>query len=67
MKKMLTLVCSALTGRGDGENYQVGLVDICDTPYTEMVEAIRASGERLYEWHRGASLESDPHSRGPNQ
>ncbi len=39
----------ALTGRGDGENYQIGLVDICDTPYTEMVAAIRETGEHLYQ------------------
>ena len=38
----------ALTGRGDGENYQVGLVDICDTPYQEMIEAIREIGGSMY-------------------
>ena len=38
----------ALTGRADGENYQVGLVDICDTPYAEMVEAIRETAEGMY-------------------
>ena len=38
----------ALTGRGDGENYQVGLVDICDTPYDELVQAIRAISARMY-------------------
>ena len=40
----------ALTGRGDGENYQVGLVDICDIPYVEMVNAIRETGEMMYEF-----------------
>jgi len=28
----------AFTGRGDGENYQIGLVDITDTPYPETIE-----------------------------
>ncbi len=37
-----------VTGRGDGENYQIGLVDICDTPYSELVSAIRETGESLY-------------------
>lgn len=37
------------TGRElDGENYQVGFVDITDTPYPETVKAARAIGERLY-------------------
>lgn len=37
------------TGRSDGENYQVGLVDICDTPYPEMVDAARALATVLYQ------------------
>jgi len=40
----------ALTGRRDGENYQVGLVDICDTPYTEMITAIREIGSGMYQF-----------------
>jgi hypothetical protein len=36
------------TGRGDGENYQIGLVDICDTPYPETIRAVREMGESLY-------------------
>ena len=39
----------AFTGRFDGENYQIGFVDICDSPYPEMVEAARKIGYRLYE------------------
>jgi hypothetical protein len=27
----------ATTGRGDGENYQIGLLDACDTPYPEII------------------------------
>ncbi|MDQ3003682.1 MAG: hypothetical protein M3Y08_20790, partial [Fibrobacterota bacterium] len=37
------------TGRGqDGENYQIGFVDICDRPYPEMVAAARRLSARLY-------------------
>ncbi|MEN6426374.1 MAG: beta-galactosidase [Phycisphaerales bacterium] len=37
------------TGRGDGENYQIGFVDICDTPYPEIVKAARDVGYSMYE------------------
>ncbi|MCX8038412.1 MAG: beta-galactosidase [Candidatus Sumerlaeia bacterium] len=36
------------TGRSDGENYQIGFVDICDTPYPETIAASRAVGARMY-------------------
>jgi len=36
------------SGRGDGENYQIGFVDICDKPYMETVAASREIGGRLY-------------------
>ncbi len=39
----------ATTGRGDGENYQIGFVDICDTPYPEIVQAARDIGYSMYE------------------
>jgi hypothetical protein len=38
------------TGRGDGENYQIGFVDICDRPYPEIIEASREVGYNLYEY-----------------
>lgn len=38
----------ATTGRSDGENYQIGLVDICDTPYPEIVAAARDAAAVLY-------------------
>ena len=40
------------TGRGDGENYQIGFVDICDNPYVETISAVREIGDRLYELRR---------------
>ncbi len=38
----------SITGRFDGENYQIGFVDIADSPYTEMIDAARSVGEQLY-------------------
>jgi hypothetical protein len=40
----------ATTGRGDGENYQIGLVDICDTPYPETIDAVRQTGLLMYDY-----------------
>lgn len=36
-----------LTGRGDGENFAVGVVDNTDTPYWEFVDAMRKVGEHM--------------------
>ena len=38
----------ATTGRGDGENYQIGLVNVCDRPYPETVAAVREIGSSMY-------------------
>ncbi len=40
----------ATTGRGDGENYQIGFIDVCDKPYPEIVQACREVGYNLYEF-----------------
>ena len=37
-----------ITGRGDGENYQIGFVDICDTPYQEIIDAARRVDKTMY-------------------
>lgn len=42
----------ATTGRFDGENYQIGFVDICDRPYAETIEASRRVGYNMYETRR---------------
>jgi hypothetical protein len=40
----------ATTGRGgDGENYQIGLVDVCDTPYPETIDAVKRVGRVMYD------------------
>jgi hypothetical protein len=36
------------SGRFDGENYHAGLLDICDTPYLETVNACRQMGAAMY-------------------
>ena len=41
------------TGRFDGEDFQNGLVDVCDTPYPETVAGIREVGYRMYEIRSG--------------
>lgn len=38
----------ALTGRSDGENYQIGFVTVTDTPYPELVEAARDVAAGMY-------------------
>jgi hypothetical protein len=38
----------ATTGRGDGENYQIGFVDSCDTPNPEIIGAARQIGDEMY-------------------
>lgn len=41
---------SPLTGRAyDGENYNVGFVSVTDTPYPEMVEAVKQVSSELYQ------------------
>ena len=45
----------ATTGRGDGENYQIGFVDVCDKPYYEIVHAAAEIGEKMYQYRLGAN------------
>jgi len=40
-----------VTGRSDGENYQIGFIDVTDQPYAETVAASRSVGYAMYE-HR---------------
>lgn len=45
-------------GRFDGENYQIGLVDVCGRPYDEFVEGIRETHLGIYDVARGITLPS---------
>lgn len=38
-----------LLGRFDGENMQIGLIDVCNRPYTECVERISAMNRDMYD------------------
>ena len=43
-----------ITGRWyDGENYNIGFVDVTDTPYPELVEAAREAHEEVYPHRSG--------------
>jgi hypothetical protein len=37
----------------DGENYNIGFVDVTDRPYPELVAAAKATHKRLLEVHSG--------------
>jgi hypothetical protein len=41
------------TGRFDGENYNIGFLDVTDRPYQELVEAALATHKRLAAIHSG--------------
>ncbi len=47
------------TGRFDGENFQIGWVDICDTPYPETIAAVRWVGDNMYGLRYGKSQVND--------
>jgi hypothetical protein len=53
------------TGRMDGENYNIGLVDVTDRPYPELIAALRATHRRLREVHAGtiAPFATKPQAR----
>jgi hypothetical protein len=48
-----------VTGRMDGENYNIGMVDITDLPYAGMVEGMVATHKRLFEIHSGKTPPTD--------
>jgi hypothetical protein len=40
-------------GRMDGENYNIGFVDVTDRPYAELIEAAKTTHKRLFAVHSG--------------
>jgi hypothetical protein len=42
-----------VTGRNDGENYNIGFIDVTDQPYAEMVAGAKLTHARLFEVHSG--------------
>jgi hypothetical protein len=54
-------------GRFDGENYNIGLVDICNVPYPELTGAATETNSRIYEVASGQTPPfSQPARRIPN-
>lgn len=52
-----------LTGRRmDGENYNCGLVDVTDRPYSYLVEAVSETAARIFQVHSGSL---PPETRAP--
>lgn len=47
------------TGRMDGENYNIGLVDVTDRPYRELIEAMKTTHRRLQSVHAGTTAPFD--------
>jgi len=41
------------TGRNDGENYNIGFLDVTDRPYSELIEAVKETSKRLLDVHSG--------------
>jgi hypothetical protein len=46
-------------GRFDGENYNIGLVDVTNRPYVELIEAAKATHKRLPDVHAGKAAPFD--------
>ena len=49
-------------GRMDGENYNIGFVDVTDRPYVELIEAAKVTHKRLRDVHSAREL---PFARRP--
>jgi hypothetical protein len=49
-------------GRNDGENYNIGLIDVTDRPYPELIDAVKATNHDLFDVHCGITL---PFSQKP--
>ena len=50
-----TLYDQSALGRFDGENYNIGFLDICNRPYPEICDAAITSHERMYAVASGAA------------
>ncbi len=47
------------TGRNDGENYNIGIIDVADRPYKPLTDAIVKTHSNLYQVHAGLMAPSD--------
>ncbi|MDO5570176.1 MAG: hypothetical protein Q4F97_01745 [Bacteroidales bacterium] len=48
-----------VTGRPDGENYNIGFVDVTDCPYPFLTESAKESFKRIYDIHQGKIRPTD--------
>ena len=48
-----TLYDESALGRYDGENYNIGFLDVCNRPYSELSQAAIQSHERMYDLTNG--------------
>ncbi|RJP25123.1 MAG: hypothetical protein C4527_17490 [Candidatus Omnitrophota bacterium] len=48
-----TLYDQSAMGRFDGENYNIGFLDVCNSPYEPMTNAARETHERIYQVANG--------------
>lgn len=46
-------------GRFDGENYNIGLMDICNQPYKELIDAAKLTHNKMYEVANGTAKPFD--------
>ncbi len=44
------------TGRNDGENYNIGFVDVTDRPYAEFIEGVKETHKRIADIHAASYL-----------
>lgn len=58
-----TLYDQAYLGRFDGENYQIGVLDVCSQPYTEFLNGIVHTHGELYEVADGIMPPTDEIAR----
>jgi len=49
-------------GRFDGENYNIGFLDVCNQPYAPLAQAARISHERIYDVATG---KAEPFTQSP--
>jgi hypothetical protein len=42
-----------VSGRFDGENYNIGLIDVTDRPYWEFIEGVKTTHRNLFDIHMG--------------
>jgi hypothetical protein len=41
------------SGRNDGENYNIGYIDVTDRPYKEFIDAAKETHKRIFDIHSG--------------